>query len=67
MFIDIQALQLILNVLDLLNEKKKCYIIGGDININLFSGDQHTRDNLDCISSAGALQFVDSPTRHSAD
>ena len=32
----------------------------------MFSRDQRTCDYLDCISSAGALQFVDSPTRHSA-
>ena len=72
MYIDIQPLHLILkkkilNVSDLLNEKNKYYIIGGDININLFNRDQRTFDYLECISSAGALQFVDSPTRYSAD
>ena len=53
--------------MDLINEKKKSYIIGGDINTNLFNGDQRTCDYLDCISSSGALKFVNSPTRHSAD
>ena len=33
----------------------------------MLNRDQRTCDYLDCISSAGALQFVDSPTRHSAD
>ena len=43
------------NVLDLTNEMKKCYIIGCDININLFVTDQSTCDYLNCISSASAL------------
>ena len=47
-----------LNVLDILNEKKKYFIIGSDANINLFNRDQHTCDYLNCISS-GAQQFVD--------
>ena len=31
-------------VLDKLNEKKRDFIIGGDVNINLFSRDQRTCD-----------------------
>ena len=50
-----------------MNEYKKRFFIDGDINLNLFNRGQCTCDYLDCISSAGALQFVDLPTRHSAD
>ena len=48
-------------------KRKKCYITGGDINIIFLNRDQRTCDYLDCVSSAGALKFVDSPARHSAD
>ena len=54
-------------VLDKLNEKKRDFIIGGDVNINLFNRDQRTCDYLNCVSSAVAKQFVDSPTRLSSD
>ena len=47
------------NVLDILNEKKKYFIIGSDVNINLFNRDQHICDYLNCISSPCAKQFVD--------
>ena len=56
-----------LHVLDFLNERKKDYVIGGDVNINLLKCDQHTIDYLNCISSVGVKQFVNSPTRYSAD
>ena len=38
--------------------KRKKNIIGGDVNINLFNRDQCTCDYLNCVSSAGAKQFV---------
>ena len=56
-----------LHVLDFLNERKKDYVIGGDVNINLLKCDRHTIDYLNCISSVGVKQFVNSPTRYSAD
>ena len=55
-----------LKVLDILNEKKRFYN-RGDVNIILFNRDQLTCDYLNCISSAGAKKFVDSPARLSSD
>ena len=46
---------------------KKYFFISGDINLNLFNRDQCTCDYLDCISSAGARQFVDYPTTLSSE
>ena len=57
--------EIFLNVLDLLN--KKYYIIGGVVSINLVNRDQRICDYLNCIYSAYGLQFVGSPTRHSAN
>ena len=37
------------------------------MNINLLKCDQHTVNYLNCISNVGVKQFVNSPTRYSAD
>ena len=57
--------EIFLKVLRILNEKRFCnwwY----NVNINLFKRDQCTCDFLNCISSAGAKQFVYSPTKLSS-
>ena len=72
MCIDIKVLYLLflkkmIHVLDFLYERKNDYVISDDVNINLLKSDWHTLDYLNCISSVGVRQFVNSQTRYSAD
>ena len=54
-------------VIHYLNEKCMDIIFTGDININLLNCDQRTVDYLDWISSGGARQVVEAPTKYSSN